>query len=136
MKLDTPLNIKGNVTTHTAQIAYERVLKFGGANLVRDVVDVRIIDNVKNKSYSFEGSKGGRNGIIDSQSDVGGWPNLKSTTAPADSDGDGMPDAWEILKKLDPKVKNPNGRDLSTAYDNIEVYVNDIVKDVNMGQYD
>lgn len=136
MKLDAPLNSKGNVTTHTAQIAYERVLKYGGANLVRDAVDVRIIDNVKNNSYSFEGSMGGTKGIIDSQSDVGGWPDLKSKTAAVDTDGDGMPDAWEIEKKLDPNARNPNGRDLSSAYDNIEVYLNDIVKDVNAGQYE
>jgi hypothetical protein len=136
MKLDAPHDIKGNVTTHTAQIAYERVLKYGGANLVRDAVDTRIIENVKNKSYSFEGSKGSTKGIIDSQADVGGWPELKSTTPPLDTDGDGMPDVWETEKKLDPKVKNASGKDLSSAYDNIEVYLNGIVKEVNAGQYD
>ncbi len=136
IKLDAPLDIKGNVTTHTAQIAYERVLKYGGANLVRDAVDTRIIDNVKNKTYSFEGSKGSTKGIIDSQADVGGWPELKSTTLPLDTDGDGMPDVWETEKKLEPKVKNSNGKDLSSAYDNIEVYLNSIVKEVNAGQYD
>ncbi len=136
MKLDAPHDIKGNVTTHTAQIAYERVMKYGGANLVRDAVDTRIIDNVKNKSYSFEGSKGSTKGIIDSQADVGGWPELKSTTPPLDSDNDGMPDAWEIEKKLNPNLKNASGKELSSAYDNVEVYLNGIVKDVNAGQYD
>lgn len=136
MKLDTPLDIKGNVTTHTAAIAYERVLKYVGANLVRDAVDTRILDNVKNKTYSFEGSNGGTKGMIDSQNDVGGWPDLKSTTPPVDTDNDGMPDAWEIEKKLNPNLANPNGRDLSSAYDNIEVYLNSIVKEVNAGQYD
>ncbi len=136
LKLDAPLDIKGNVTTHTALMAYERVLKYGGANLVRDDVDARIIDNVKNKSYSFEGSNGGTKGMIDSQSDVGGWPELKSTTPPLDTDNDGMPDAWETEKKLNPNVKNANGKDLSSAYDNIEVYLNGIVKEVNSGQYD
>lgn len=136
MKLNAPLDIKGNVTTHTAQIAYERVLKYGGANLVRDAVDTRIMENVKNKSYTFEGSNGSTKGIIDSQSDVGGWPVLKSTTPLLDSDNDGMPDAWETEKKLDPKVKNANNKDLSSAYDNIEVYLNSIVNEVNAGQYD
>lgn len=136
MKLDAPLDIKGNVTTHTAQIAYERVLKYVGANLVRDAVDTRIIDNVKNKSYSFEGSNGGTKGMIDSQSDVGGWPELNSTTSPLDTDNDGMPDTWEIERKLNPNLNNPNGKDLSSAYDNIEVYLNSIVKEVNSGQYD
>ncbi len=136
MKATTPFNINENVTTHTAQIAYERVLKYGGANLVRDAVDTRIIDNVKNKSYSFEGSNGGTKGIIDSQKDVGGWPELKTTTPPLDTDNDGMPDAWETEKKLNPNVKNASGKELSSAYDNIEVYINSIVKEVNAGQYD
>lgn len=136
MKLDVPLNIKGNVTTHTAPVAYERVLKYVGANFVRDAVDTRIIENVKNKTYSFEGSNGGTKGMIDSQNDVGGWPDLKSTTPPVDSDNDGMPDAWEIEKKLNSNIANANGRDLSSAYDNVEVYLNSIVMDVNAGQYD
>ncbi|WP_073371223.1 pectate lyase family protein [Flavobacterium fluvii] len=136
MKVNTPHDIKGNVTTHTAQIAYERVLKYGGANLVRDAVDLRIIDNVKNKTYTFEGTNGSTKGIIDSQGDVGGWPVLKSTTPPLDTDNDGMPDVWEIEKKLNPNVKNANAKDLSSAYDNIEVYLNSIVKEVNAGQYD
>lgn len=136
MRLAAPLEINGNVTTHTALIAYDRVLKYVGANLKRDAVDTRILDNVKNKTYSFQGSNGATNGMIDSQSDVGGWPELKSTTAPLDTDGDGMPDEWEIEKKLNPNVKNSNNKDLSSAYDNVEVYLNSIVHTVNGGQYD
>ena len=136
MKLAQPLDIKNNVTTHTALVAYDRVLAYGGANLVRDAVDKRIVDNVKNKTYSFEGSNGGTKGAIDSQTDVGGWPELKSTTALLDTDNDGMPDEWEIKMKLNPKQANANGKELSTAYDNIEVYVNSIVEAVNSGQYD
>lgn len=135
MRLNEPHNINNNVTTHTATIAYERVLNYGGANLVRDAVDTRIIDNVKNKSYSFEGSNGGTKGIIDSQTDVGGWPDLKSNTLLIDTDNDGMPDFWEVENKLDPLVNNATKNQLSTAYSNIEVYLNSIVKDVNDGQY-
>lgn len=103
---------------------------------MRDAVDNRIIDIVKNGSFSFEGSEGGAKGIIDSQKVIGGWPELKRTNTALDSDGDGMSVAWEIEKKLDSNVKNANRRNLSSVYDNIEVFLNGIVKDVNAGQYD
>lgn len=38
-----------------------------------------------------------------------------------------MPDDWEIAKKLDPKKIDAAERNLSTAYDNIEVYINSLV---------
>ncbi|HPM31170.1 MAG TPA: pectate lyase [Chryseolinea sp.] len=128
MNRTTPHDIENNVTTHTALKAYDRVLDHAGASLVRDAVDVRIVTDVKNKTYQHEGSNGSTNGIIDTQGDVGGWPELNSTTPPDDTDGDGMPDAWETTMKLDPAVAKPNGKDLSTGYDNIEVYLNSLVK--------
>lgn len=120
--------INGNVTTHTAQVAYEKVLDLAGASLVRDAVDLRIIGNVRNGDYSFEGSNGSTKGIIDHQGDVGGWPELKSAAAPADTSNDGMPDDWKTGKKLDPAKFQANGHDLSTGYENIEVYLNSLVK--------
>ena len=80
--------------------------------------------------YTYEGSNGSTNGLIDSQSDVGGWPELTSIDAPLDSSGDGMPDAWKEEMKLDKNKNNPNGKDLSTAYDNVEVYINSLVMDI------
>lgn len=134
MRLSSPHDIMDNVTTHTAQEAYEKVMDIAGASLKRDDVDARVIDNVRNKNYSFEGSNGSTNGIIDSQADVGGWPELKSEEAPTDTDSDGMPDEWEISMKLDPGTKNANENELSTAYDNVEVYINSLVTDIVAAQ--
>lgn len=122
--------INNNVKTHTAQEAYVKVMEIGGASLVRDAVDVRIIENVKNKTFSFPGSNGSTKGIIDTQSDVGGWPELKSGGPPLDSSGDGMPDEWKLQNKLKVKEYEANGKDLSSAYDNVEVYMNSLVKDI------
>src|SRR5699024_237457 len=118
------------VRTQTPQEAYKDVLAFAGASLVRDAVDIRVLEEVKNGTFSAQGSSGSnnsRNGIIDSPHDVGGWPELKSSPALKDSDGDGMPDEWEIANGLDPNKYDANGRDLSKVYDNIEVYINSLV---------
>jgi pectate lyase len=81
------------VSTDTAAVARERVLNDAGATLPRrDAIDTRVMALVR--------SHGGR--IIDSQDDVGGYPDLRSTDPPLDSDGDGMPDAWETAHGLNP----------------------------------
>jgi hypothetical protein len=134
MKKNEPHAFNNNVTTHTAQTAYDRVLDYSGASLKRDAVDLRVIDNVRKGEFSFPGSNGSTNGIIDTQSDAGGWPLLNSTTPPVNTAGDGIPDDWKIAHKLDPARAQANGHDLSTAYDNIEVYMNDLVRAITESQ--
>lgn len=134
IRLEQPHDIGGNVTTHTAQVAYERVLDYGGASHARDAVDERIAESVRNTSYTSEGSNGSTNGMIDTQSDVGGWPQLVSTEAPIDTSGDGMPDDWKEANGLDPDKAEANGNDLSTAYDNVEVYINSLVESITEDQ--
>lgn len=114
------------VTTQPAEVAYEAVLESAGASLHRDAVDDRIVKEVRSGKSPF-GKKG--NGIIDSQENVGGWPELKSLPAPIDSDSDGMPDEWEKqhgLNAHDPS--DANKRNLEKNYDNIEVYLNSLVQ--------
>ncbi len=123
------------VTTHTAETAFNRVLTFAGASLKRDAVDERIVNEVLLGTATYTGSVTGWPGIIDSQEDVGGWPELTTLPPPVDSDGDGMPDSWEIEMKLDPNKNDANGRNLSTAYDNIEVYINSLIKSITIEQY-
>lgn len=127
MKLTAALAIDNNVTTHTAVEAYNKVLDYAGAVLKRDAIDARTVLHTRNKTFYKPGSNGSTNGIIDTQSDVDGWPTLVSLPALLDTDGDGMPDEWEKAKGLNPSVANAAGRDLSTAYDNIEVYINSLV---------
>lgn len=130
IRINQPHDIKNNTITHTAQEAYEKTLQYGGASLVRDALDLHIIKDIKTGNFSYKGSKGSTNGIIDSQEDVGGFPNLRQKKPLPDSDNDGMPDEWEIKHHLDPKSANANGRDLDKNYDNIEVYFNDIVSKI------
>lgn len=117
--------------TLIAENAYEEVLRQAGASLFRDKVDERIINEVRTGTTTYKGSKTGLLGIIDSQNDVGGWPVLKSTTPPKDTDRDGMPDAWELENGLNPATADNNGYKLSSSYTNIEVYINSLVKHIS-----
>ena len=48
-------------------------------------------------------------------------------SAPVDTDTDGMPDAWEITKGLNPNIGNTNARTLSTSgYTDLEVYLQEL----------
>jgi hypothetical protein len=134
IKMTSAHPVQDNVTTQTALIAYERVLDYGGASLKRDAVDIRVINDVRNKTFSFTGSNGSTNGIIDTQSDVGGWPELISKAPPADTDLDGMPDEWETTMKLDQATSQSNGKNLSTGYDNVEVYINSLIENIVKAQ--
>ncbi len=125
MRLEQPLET-GKVTTDTAEEAYQRVLKFAGASLKRDAVDRRIIHDVRTGTATCQdGGNGSRDGLIDTQDAVGGWPVLKSTPAPADTDGDGMPDAWEVAQGLDPADSADGNSDRNQdGYLNLEDYLN------------
>lgn len=104
--------------TQSAQEAYELVLSRAGCSLKRDAVDVRVIDDIRNRTGK----------LIDSQDEVGGWPELKSKPAPVDTDEDGMPDAWEKAHGLNPKDASdgPKDRD-GDGYTNLEEYLNSLV---------
>lgn len=104
------------VTTAPAHDAYLQVLARAGASLPRrDPVDTRVIRSVEERSGS----------IIDDPSQVGGLPELASEPAPKDTDGDGMPDAWERAKGLDPNDPSDANGDLDgNGYTNIEDFIN------------
>ncbi|MDT8303065.1 MAG: hypothetical protein RQ760_16410, partial [Sedimentisphaerales bacterium] len=86
-KFDTP-----PVTSTSPIEARNIVLAQAGAIAPqRDAVDLRIVNDVKNRTGS----------IIDSPEDVGGYPQLAGGTPPADTDHDGMPDDWELNNGLD-----------------------------------
>ncbi|MBF9255052.1 pectate lyase [Pontibacter sp. 172403-2] len=125
MRITQPHPVANNVTTHTAQEAYEKVLQNAGASLHRDAVDERVVSGVRSNTFTATGSNGSTNGIIDSQNDVGGWPDLTSAPAPADADHDGMPDSWEQKYALNPNnAADRNNDNNSNGYTNLEEYLN------------
>jgi len=134
LKLNTPLPFGIFISNHSAQQAYTKVLQFAGASLKRDAVDQRIVNETTNGTSSTLGSRGSTKGIIDSQKDAGGWPVLNSIAAPVNTSGDGIPDDWKIQRGLDPAKFLANGKDLSTGYDNLEVYINSVIKSITDSQ--
>jgi pectate lyase len=114
------------VTTHAPEKAFELALKLTGAILPRrDSLDARIVEEARTGTARFGGTYGDGKGIIDSPATVGGWPELKSLPAPKDSDGDGMPDEWELKHGLDPHDPTDGPQDMDKdGYTNLEEYLN------------
>lgn len=108
----------------TPQKAYLRVQESVGCNFSQDTYDREVLRQMKEGIGTL-----GKNGIINSPADAGGWPVLKAGKILKDSDGDGMPDEWERKHKLNPK----DGADASVYtldknYTNIEAYLNGLVQ--------
>jgi hypothetical protein len=114
------LFVPSNVMMSSAEVAYDDVLNFAGVIYpIRDMVDQRIVDDIK----------AGTGNIIDSQDQVGAWPNYHSGLYPQDVDHDGIPDEWEVAHGVDPNfagdvssysVRAPSG------YTWIEEYINSL----------
>lgn len=131
------------ITTHSAQKAYELVLAHAGCSRFRDNIDMRIVEEVKNGAASYRGSRSldavNYPGLIDSQDDVKpygvacAWPELSDENSKdysiIDSDGDGMPDRWELKNDLNPFDKSDGNRTnlCKDGYTNLEMYLNSLV---------
>jgi hypothetical protein len=73
--------------------------------------------------------KKGTGRIIDSPGQVGGYPRLRSAAAPADSDHDGMPDAWERARGFDPRDAADGAEDADgDGYTNLEEYLHSLTE--------
>lgn len=117
-----------------ATSAYDSVVRYAGAILPeRDPIDTRIIRELEEGKATYEGatykavtSTGVTHpsGIIDKPSDVGGLPAYLSATAPVDSDKDGMPDAWELFRGLNPNNAADRNTTNAEGYTMLEVYLN------------
>ncbi len=108
--------------------AYAAVIADAGASLSRDQVDALVIADVtslgkQGQLWTTPTATGLANG---------GFGTLTGGTPPLDTDGDGMPDAWELRYGLNPNSPDDATGDFdNTGYTNIEKYINSIVD----GQY-
>ena len=101
----------------TATEAGIRVLANVGAGRIRDAVDARIIEGVRARTGH----------IIDSQSQIGGWPELDEGLPWIDGDGDGMPDDWETAQGLNPvDAMDGNADRDGDGFTNLEDWLNSL----------
>jgi pectate lyase len=116
------------VTTDTPAVAFERVLAGVGASLpARDQADALLVSQVEAQSGN----------LIQSEQDLvalgvgdSGYGTLAGATRPAgfDTDGDGMPDAWETANGFSASDANDrNGDADGDGYTNLEEYLNSLV---------
>jgi len=112
------------VTTTSAQQAFTDVLGEAGARFpVRDIIDTRIVSDV------ISGT--GHSIYSTDEQPEGGWPELASGSAPMDSDHDGMPDGWELVRGLNPyDALDRNDHTFDAEYTNLEVYLNGLLMGV------
>lgn len=104
------------VKTDPAEVAYKHILEDVGATKPkRDAVDTRLFQEIQQ----------GTGKIINSQNEVGGWPEYHSTEPPLDTDSDGMPDEWESTHGLKAKAAEDGSTDKDgDGYTNVEEYLN------------
>lgn len=136
IKMDKPAPT-GQVTTHSAAEAYEKVLAYAGASLYRDEIDARYMEEAKTGTATYKGSITKSPGIIDKVADVNGYTEANFGTAshPADfdTDKDGIPDDWEKANGLNPNDASDAltcSLDKKGYYTNIEVYANSLVENI------
>ena len=109
----SPFTFKA-VTTHSSEDVPDLVLSWAGARpWSRDQTDLRVVDDV----YDNTGT------LIDSQSDVGGVGSLATGQTVVDSDGDGMPDLFELAYGTNPNSADNNGDIDGDGYTNLENYL-------------
>ena len=142
LKIDGPQQKAIYTTTHSAERAFDMICLYAGASLVRDIVDERACSDAKSGTATYkDGGNGSKDGIIDTQSAVGGWPAYNATSEETskgkDSDGDGMPDWFEKEFGLDASNANDAAEktlDQYGRYTNLEMYLHYLVREITSSQ--
>lgn len=154
VKLDAEIE-PGEVTTHSAENAYDKIISYCGASLYRDAVDARYMEEATTGTTTYYGDvpyvdASGKTyatsncaGILDFINDPSGVENPKTASYPElpsnvraagyDSDNDGMPDDWETANGLNPNdASDAKAYTLDSKgwYTNVEVYINSIVENI------
>ena len=112
-----------DIPARSAAEAFADVVAHAGA-LPRDDVDANVIADVMSlgKAGDLWAHQSGT-GL-----DNGGYGSLNGAPAPVDTDGDGMPDAWEMRYGLNPQQPSDGAADFDhTGYPNLEKYVDSLL---------
>lgn len=133
IRVHEPFEAPALESFETAEEAFVNVLGYAGAILPkRDTIDARIVHETETGTATYGGAYNEDLGleqglgIIDTQEEVGGWPELLSATPPEDTDEDGIPDEWETENGLDPNDPDDSREINESGYSNLESYIHTI----------
>nr|MBP7472583.1 pectate lyase [Prevotella sp.] len=134
IRLSQPLDII-YTTTHTASAALPLVIKYSGASNYRDTFDKTMAEDTENGTASAIVTGLGE-GFVNTPYDNGTdpWPVLTQTTAPTDTDGDGIPDDYENTNGLNANLASDGALTAANGYTNLENYLNSLVSDITEAQ--
>lgn len=114
----------------SAEAAFKNVLSDVGCNYQElDNNEKRLIQESRDGTFTKTGSRSGKKGLIDKESDSEGWNGLgiisETRSADWDTDGDGIPDWFETAKGWSTSDLNNNHADQNqNYYTDLEIYLN------------
>ncbi len=115
----------------SAEAAFKNVLSDVGCNYQElDNNEKRLIQESRDGTFTKTGSRSGKKGLIDKESDSEGWNGLGIVSETRDSDwdtdGDGIPDWFETAKGWSTSDLNNNHLDGASTgwYTDLEIYLN------------
>lgn len=114
----------------SAEAAFKNVLSDVGCNYQElDNNEKRLIQESRDGTFTKTGSRSGKKGLIDKESDSEGWNRLGIVSETRDSDwdtdGDGIPNWFETAKGWSTSDLNNNHADQNqNYYTDLEIYLN------------
>jgi pectate lyase len=116
---DTPFPAPPVTSDPVSNLLHKVLATVGAYKPSRDLLDQRIVQSVRDKTGTYRVNRNGP------------WPDLASGAfaAPADSDHDGMPDAWEGAHGLEPNHAGDGSAIAANGYTNVENYLNELAGD-------
>lgn len=130
----------------SSENSYNHVVDYAGAAISstqRTPIDKQVVNDTKNGTGTLSGARPYSEATDEQKATISKYSIACGTTyvypasvltgAPKDTDGDGMPDDWEIARGLNPNSSKaadgtlePKGDYCGKGYTNIEYYLNDL----------
>jgi len=112
-------------TTPTPQLQATLVPNVGATKPARDALDTKYLQQFQAGQGNC-GEQPGRVGCRQGEP----YPVLTGGPSPLDSDGDGIPDSWEMAHGLNPNNPADGAQTAANGYTNLENYLNELAGDV------
>lgn len=116
-RVSTPFSTPVVTITPTGSLESVISATVGAYKPLRDSADQKMLNDLASRTGGFPTGTGGP------------WPTLTGGSPSTDTDGDGIPDSWEIARSLNPKDPSDGPRVAANGYTNIENYLNELAGD-------